>query len=190
MNIDIFDIDGTITHSKDLWVESSLFSSKNKEKLISLIESLKKDKSIYNSKKIMKETIKDIDYSLFKSFNYDFNSIIRKEAIATMKNSIADKIILSTTNYEEVGILFKNFLEKKYNILNLEVQGTQIDWEKREINYFNIAYNKSKRIKEKYPLANFINAYGDDPYVNDKGILELAENSFVIKKENFNYLDW
>jgi phosphoserine phosphatase len=80
----------------------------------------------------------------------------------------------------------KLLVRSDYLLLN----GAEIDWNTRQLLHANIGQHKVKKLwqtlQEKNLTAYTITAaFGDDPYVNDKAILELAPpgKAYVIKSQ-------
>jgi hypothetical protein len=121
--------------------------------------------------------------------------IIREGSIQYLNKKLQSgiKCILSTANYHEGALAFKDrlvergLIERK-NIDHLIVIGSEIDWKLKSISHLNYGEKKVDGICKYFnsnleELKQYVNhSYGDDPDRNDKHILELAsKKSFVIE---------
>jgi hypothetical protein len=141
--------------------------------------------------------------------NFLLYDIVHLDAIEYIRECLAKNIIciLTTGSYLDglrgfVEVLQERKLLPKspYLLLN----GAEIDWSKPALTWANIGKYKTEKVYETLELLSIKNhkiqaAFGDDPYVNDKGILEMADASFVIKCKknaekpfslNFEHCTW
>jgi hypothetical protein len=160
-----------------------------------------KEKDPFNSsKKMMSQTIKDLPdniHQYMNSFikNLDLDLILRNDAINSLiDNSKKGKIIFSTTNYEDLAILFINQIIKEYNIENItKISGSTINWKEKEILHFNCGPLKLNCLKN---IDIIEKSYGDDPYYNDRDLINCAKKGYIItnkKNKEFktnNRLNW
>lgn len=212
--IDIFDLDGTLTYthgdiedtsgypSYAYWVLINFHFVKDSlilQKMIMEWEELMKSEKdpagcshvmMQKALEIFHDGINGQDVYLFsKEVTHRFvqHNIVRKEAIAHLKNRIQKNVlcIISTGSYEESALGFVDALveagwltEKDKQFLR--VSGGIIDWKKRKVMHANVCDNKLIGIANVLDLhiddikPHVENVYGDDPEINDKDILALA----------------
>jgi hypothetical protein len=137
----------------------------------------------------LRQTARDITQNFIK---YD---ILQLPALKYINRCLEKNIycVLTTGSYLDglrgmVDVLQdKNLLLKSdYLLLN----GAEIDWSTRELTHANVGQQKVNKLfetlQDKKITPYFITAaFGDDPYVNDKAILEQAPQgaAFVIKSK-------
>ena len=127
---------------------------------------------------------------------------VNQHAIEFIKRQICRgyKIVLSTANYMEGGQAFVDALIQA-EWLNSEerssitVSGTRVNWDTFSVDHFNMAEMKIKGLMatlqtNEKNIRNRVNfVFGDDPQGNDRAILNLSRNSFVIRnRKNENLL--
>jgi hypothetical protein len=208
--IDVYDIDGTLTDPKvDLWrlVTERLSSDRsefhrhwtNWQKIIQDIED-----PFHHSLEMMQlgigllppGTIGEKVYLTAKNFVLDMiqENQVNQHAIDFIKRQIGRdyQVVLSTANYLEGGKAFADALVEagwlnQEHRSSITVSGTRVDWDSLSVDHFNMADMKvkglmttlqmdEKNIKDR---VNFV--FADDPLGNDRAILNLSNNSFVIR---------
>jgi hypothetical protein len=145
-------------------------------------------------REFLPDTLTSINFTDYaKKITYDFLAadVIRLEAINYLKECLDNGIlcILTTGSYLEGLHGFVQALQAE-NLLpssnNLLLNGAEIDWDRKSLRWPNIGAYKTRKIYETLQRLGIEDyqiqaAFGDDPYVNDKGILAMAEQGFVIK---------
>ncbi len=123
------------------------------------------------------------------------HGVIRKEAIAFLEARVKQGItcILSTGSYQDGALGFVDALVQAKLISpetqkKLRVSGAVVDWDDRTLLHANVRDRKligieivmGKQMQELRP--HVLAVYGDDPWVNDAGILAAAPkgNGYVI----------
>lgn len=224
--IELFDIDGTITaEGCDLWFECTSQLITDKAEFEAAIAEWKKKKleAPYEASQwMMDQAIKMLSqakpgeaiYNLARKItqNYIRDGKIRSVAISEILAALrkGNIVVFSSTNYAEgaqafYDVLFENqIIDAKYREFT-KASGTVIDWMTREIAHFNMDHGKVEALGKLFGQSRVtlrqrtVRAFGDDPRGNDRGILELAQNSFVIatnKNRNlvlpnyFERVDW
>ena len=154
---------------------------------------------------LLRSTAREIPRNFIK---YD---ILQLPALEYINRCLEKNIycVLTTGSYLDglrgmVDVLqeHKLLLESDYLLLN----GAEIDWVKRELLHANIGQYKVDKLFQTLEANNLTPytitaAFGDDPYINDKAILEQAPPgaAFVIKSkknlqggfsENFTLSTW
>jgi hypothetical protein len=208
--MDIYDIDGTLTDPEvDLWrlvterlsVDRSEFHH-HWSKWQKTIRDM--DNHFCHSLEMMQLGIRLLQpgaggeevYSETKNIVLDMirDNEVNQQAIEFMKRQIGrdHRVVLSTANYLEGGKAFADALVEA-GWLNpgqrscITVSGTSVNWDSLSVDPFNMADMKvkglmatlqmdEKNIKDR---VNFV--FADDPLGNDRAILNLSTNSFVIR---------
>ncbi len=104
------------------------------------------------------------------------------------------KIIFSTTNYQEgalgfIDSLIKHQLISQQDAEIITITGSQINWQTQSIDHFNMAEGKvfgiinTLKISESDLVENTQGVYIDDPTGNDKALIDLTKNVYVIINE-------
>jgi hypothetical protein len=207
--VQIFDVDGTLTYNKIDWLGSTSFESFSFWPLISN-ELCYEKKALQLAVRKWKANMKiehDADQSSFEMMQrtvetHFHNSvtgedlvrcaqaitqqfieqkIIQMNAIDYIRTCLENDIIcvLTTGSYLDglqgfVEVLIKEgYLPKSKN---LYINGAEFDWERKVLMHANIGSHKVTKLKSTLHGIDYkiTAAFGDDPYVNDKGILELA----------------
>jgi hypothetical protein len=224
MRIEIFDIDGTLTHAHGdiadqtgcrtyaFWPLITEHFTKDIESLRKSIdtweESMKEEKDPTGSSHRMMQlgvesfhegVTPDKVRQFAKETTQHFIKcgVVRKDAIAFLKKKIEDGVIciLSTGSYQDGALGFVDALAEN-GLLELtseskellHISGAIVDWDNKKLLHANVRERKLVGIEivmkqSITALQPYIKAaYGDDPWINDKDILDIAprERSFVI----------
>lgn len=139
------------------------------------------------SAKVVEKTAYNITLKLHE------NGLLRSDAIYYLADCLqkGEKCVISTASYADGA---QGFLKAIFNLGllpsnhpgKLIVSGNIIDWKSGRVLHMNAEYGKIKglEITMREPLHCFKNqiaaVFGDDPYINDKAILELGALSFTI----------
>jgi phosphoserine phosphatase len=123
--------------------------------------------------------------------NFLLCNIVRLEAIKYICECLEKGIIciLTTGSYLDGLRGFVEVLQNKHLLPrspNLILNGAEIDWSNQTLLWANTGAYKTTKVRQTLKDLGITDyritaAFGDDPYINDKGILEMAECSFVIK---------
>jgi len=112
---------------------------------------------------------------------------VRKEAIAFLEQRVKQGVtcILSTGSYQDGALGFVDALAQEGLISKetqkaLRVSGATVDWDDYLLLHANVRERKpigiektmGKKLSELQPLVRAV--YADDPWINDKGIIEMA----------------
>lgn len=133
-------------------------------------------------------TANDIkDFAKKITLHFIRHGVIRKEAIAYLEARVKQDIlcILSTGSYQDgaygfVEALAETKLISADTAKALHVSGAIVDWENKKLLHANVRERKiigiEKLMKQDIDtLRPCIQAvYADDPWINDKGIMEIA----------------
>jgi hypothetical protein len=153
----------------------------------------------------LRQTARDITHNFIK---YD---ILQLAALEYINRCLAKNIycVLTTGSYLD-GLRSMVDVLQEHNLLlrsdYLLLSGAEIDWNKRELLHANVGQYKVDKLLEMIKSKRLTPytvtaAFGDDPYVNDKAILEQAPqgSAFVIKskknsqggfREDFVIITW
>jgi len=182
MKLNIYDFDGTI-YDGDSTFQFLVFLIKKKKRLIFFIPKFIFSYLKYKLKLIKKEKLKESFFEVFKYFDnidelleefWKFNDSKIKDFFKEKKNHEND--IIATASPEFIV----KPIAKKYNVKDLF--GSRVDKKTGLYSGLN-CHNEEKirRIKEIYPDDIIAEMYSDN-VVADKPLLDLAQNSYVVKK--------
>lgn len=217
-HFDVYDIDGTLTiPGHDLWYLSTRSLSANKDLFDRYVAEWKAKiqsgmEPFECSLAMMKRDLKLLKNGVSSEMvghevqritsNLIDEGLVWREAIDFVKSRIRSGIgaVFSTTNYHEGAVGFLDALRQKDWIQQAELEkiclsGSRIDWSSRLVTHFNMGSNKvigledALRIGEEALKARISFVFGDDPLGNDRGLLEIAPDAYVIKNETNRHLD-
>lgn len=208
----IYDIDGTITHpGNDLWYLTTraltsdlpLFEEQWLKRKNDITSGTCPYQASYTmqlkgiqlmdlsaSGEKVKNTAKQFTHSIIKQGKY------YHKAITHINKSLNEgyEIAFSTTNYREGAAGFLEVLNEcslmdKTSESQINISGTEINWSNKSVIHFNMAEDKVKGlcttlgINQQTLFHRVDSCYGDDPEGNDRGILNITSNAFVIENE-------
>ena len=207
--VQIFDVDGTLTHNKIDWLAPTNFESFSFWPLISN-ELCYEKKALQLAVRKWKANMKienDVDQSSFdmmqRTVEKHFHSSVTGEELVRCAQTITQQFIeqeiiqMNAINYirscleqDVICVLttgsYLDGLQGFAEVLmtegylprskNLYLNGAEFDWERKILRHANIGKHKVTKLKSTLRGIDYkiTAAFGDDPYVNDKGILELA----------------
>ncbi len=214
MPIQIFDIDGTLTHAHGdipdktgletyaFWPLLSKYFTQDVNQLNKMIhaweESMKTELDPTGSSHKMMQVSLDtfrggVTADTMRSYAKELTlkfircGVIRKEAVAYLERQAKQGItcVLSTGSYLDgalgfVDALVEAGLISKETQRSLHISGAIVDWEDYTLIHANVRERKllgigmamGKTLEEVQPHVTA--AFGDDPWINDKNILEIA----------------
>lgn len=183
MKLNVYDFDGTI-YDGDSTIDFLLFLIKKKKKLIIYIPKFIFNYIKYKFKLTNKEKLKEVFFSILKFFDnidelllefWEKNESKIKDFFKEKKEHDNDIIASASPEF-----LLKP-IAKKYNVKKLF--GSQIDKKTGTFSGLNChGREKINRINKTYTDAIIYEMYSDDIKA-DKPLLDLAQNSYIVKKD-------
>ena len=183
MNINIYDFDKSI-YDGDSSTDFIKYLIKKDKKLLLYLPKMLISFIKYKLKIINKETMKECFFNIVTRFDNiddlvkEFWNINDSKIKPFFKNSRHSNDIIASAS----PFFLLEPIKKKYKVK--DIIASQIDKKTGKYSGINChGEEKINRLKEKYPDIKIEKMYSDDAK-SDRPLLELAENSYIVKKNN------
>jgi hypothetical protein len=211
-HFDVYDIDGTLTvPGHDLWYLCTRNLCADKDLFDKYVAEWKSE--IHNGADLFGCSLTMMKRGLTLLKNGISSELVAAEAQRLANNLIDERLVwrdainflkrrlragngavFSTTNYHEGAVGFLLALQRRgwidqTELKSVNISGSRIDWSSGTVVHFNMGGNKVIGLADAFGISEAtvrakINCtFGDDPFGNDRELLEIAPHPYVIRNE-------